>query len=173
MKISKKLIIAIIGILLIVLVLAVAFISGGKDKSDNSSGKNAKETITETATEAEKETKEEKSEISAEKKDETKTEVADETLKQPTFMYFVTNSDLKDAKTKEMLEKLQAEYKEKVTFEIKNVDEDKKLLENFSIVDGNTPTLIMLNAESDISNILFKTNDFDVLKNAIDAVMNN
>ncbi len=99
-------------------------------------------------------------------------ESMENTVVKPTFMYFVTNSDLENGDTKSALEKLQKEYGEKVVFEIKNVDEDKELLENFSIVKGNTPALIMLDTSNDISSILYKTNSYDTLKDAVIKAVN-
>ena len=96
-------------------------------------------------------------------------EKTEETVKKPTFMYFVTNDDLNS----EVIEKLKNEFGEKVTFDIKNVDEDAEVLENFSIVNGNTPALIMLNKDADISNFLFKTKDYETLKKAIEQTLAN
>lgn len=89
------------------------------------------------------------------------------------FMYFVTNSDLDNKTTKDALDKLKKEYGEKVTFDIKNVDEDKTLLENFSIVNGNMPALIMLNGEADITGFLPKTNDYNKLKESVEMALKN
>lgn len=91
-------------------------------------------------------------------------------LDKPIFMYFVTNQDLENPNTKETLERLQAEYKDSVIFEIRNADEDKSLYDNFPI-DGTMPMLIMQKKGGDISNILFKTNDYQSLKAAIDATL--
>lgn len=89
------------------------------------------------------------------------------------FMYFVTNSDLDNKTTKDTLDKLKKEYGEKVTFDIKNVDEDKSLVENFSIVNGNMPALIMLNSAADITGFLPKTNDYNKLKEAVEMALKN
>ena len=92
-----------------------------------------------------------------------------EVVKKPTFMYFVTMADLGDKTTKDSIDKLTEEFGDKVIFDIKNVDEDKKLLDNFPIVKDNTPALIMLKADGDISTFLFKTNEYDKLKSAIET----
>ncbi len=92
-----------------------------------------------------------------------------ETIEKPTFMYFVTKADLEDKATKESIDKLTEEFGSRVIFDIKNVDEDKNLLDNFPIVKDNTPALIMLKSDGDISTFLFKTNEYDKLKSAIEA----
>ncbi|MBE7015651.1 MAG: hypothetical protein E7417_02375 [Ruminococcaceae bacterium] len=91
-------------------------------------------------------------------------------LDKPIFMYFVTNADLENKDTKATLDKLQAEYKDKVIFEIKNADEDKSLYDNFPI-KGSMPMLIMQKKGGDISNFLFSNNNYDELKAAIDATL--
>lgn len=83
----------------------------------------------------------------------------------PTFIYFVTNADSDAEATYNKLEK---EYKKKVRFELRNIDDEPELANNFP-VGGNTPALIMLSPTGDISNILFKTADYDTLKSAIEA----
>ncbi len=89
----------------------------------------------------------------------------------PTFMYFISNNDEGFDAINVMIDKLKAEYGEKVNFDIRNIDDDPELLKNFPIVEGNTPTLIMLNTKNEISNILFKTKNEDELKKAIDAAL--
>lgn len=86
----------------------------------------------------------------------------------PTFMYFVTNDDLTNEDTASVIEKLKDKYSDSVVFEIKNVDEDESLLENFSIVTGKTPALIMLDRAGDIARIEFETNNYGELKDVID-----
>ena len=95
-----------------------------------------------------------------------------EVVNKPRFMYFVSQSDIEDTKVKETIEKLQLEYGQNVIFEIKNIDEDKSLLDNFPIVKDNTPALIMLKSDGDISTFLFKTGEYDKLKEAIEAEVN-
>lgn len=94
-------------------------------------------------------------------------------VNKPRFMYFVTKSDLEDKATKEALRRLEKEFAQYVIFDIKNVDDDKKLLENFSMVRDNTPALIMQGSDGDITTILFKTNDYDKLKAAVEAEIIN
>ncbi len=83
----------------------------------------------------------------------------------PTFMYFVTNED-KDA-TSEMLGELEKKYSKKINFDIKNVDEDPSTLQNFAFVQGNTPALIMLDTNNDISAIVPACKDKEKLEDAI------
>lgn len=92
-----------------------------------------------------------------------------EVVNKPRFMYFVSQADIEDTKVKEAIEKLQLEYGQNVIFEIKNIDEDKSLLDNFPIVKDNTPALIMLKSDGDISTFLFKTSEYDKLKEAIET----
>jgi len=91
-------------------------------------------------------------------------------LDKPIFMYFVTNSDLANKTTKEVIDKLQKEYKDKVIFEIRNADEDPTLYDNFPI-DGAMPMLIMQKKGGDISTFLFSNNDYAQLKAAIDQTL--
>lgn len=89
---------------------------------------------------------------------------AGEVVKKPTFMYFVTTDEEKF--TAEVIKKLEIEFGERVIFDIKNISKDKKLVDSFPVKD-NTPTLIMMDGEGDISEILFKTTDYDKLRTAI------
>ncbi|MBO5060187.1 MAG: hypothetical protein J6C82_04665 [Clostridia bacterium] len=105
---------------------------------------------------------------SMQNEEKTVTSDSGEVVNKPTFMYFVTSSELADKNIKKVLDKLEEEYGSKVIFEIKNVDTDKKLLEDFPVKD-NTPALIMLDSNNDITNIMFKTSEYDKLKVAIDG----
>lgn len=87
----------------------------------------------------------------------------------PTFMYFYTNSE-KEAVTP-IIEELQDDYGKKVTFSLVNVDENPEALENFQLVSGNTPALIMLNTDNDISKFEFKCTDTDTLKADIEEAL--
>ena len=95
----------------------------------------------------------------------------EEKVYKPTFTYFVSAKDAGHDDYMKVLEKLQKEYKDKVVFDIKNIDENPELLNNFEIVKGQTPTLIMLDTNNDISNFLFKNGNYDELKAAIDAAL--
>lgn len=95
----------------------------------------------------------------------------EEKVYKPTFMYFISGKDEGFDATNVMLEELKKEYGDKVNFDIRNIDENPELVNNFPVGDGNTPTLIMLNTKNEISNILFKNKNKNELKAAIDAAM--
>ena len=95
----------------------------------------------------------------------------DEKVYKPTFMYFVSESDSDYEKTNEVVEKLKKEYAGKVEFDIRNVDKNPDVLNNFEIVKGQTPALIMLNTKNDISNFLFQNGNYDDLKATIEAAL--
>ena len=88
----------------------------------------------------------------------------------PTFMYFVSNSDSDFDATQKAVEELQDEYDKKVNFDIINIDENPEATTNFP-VQGNTPMLIMLNTDNDISAMSPQCSDKDKLKAAIDAAL--
>lgn len=91
-------------------------------------------------------------------------------LDKPIFMYFITNSDLENETTASVIKKLQTEYADTVIFEIRNADEEPELYDNFPI-DGAMPMLIMQKKGGDISNFLFSCNDYQQLKDAIEATL--
>lgn len=88
----------------------------------------------------------------------------------PTFMYFVSSKDDGFENTNKMLEELKKEYSDKITFDIRNIDEDPETVKNFP-VEGNTPTLIMLNTKNDICAFLFKCSDKEQLKQEIEKAL--
>lgn len=162
----------------IIVITALALIAvlsfGGCKKSKNSDVKdNGNETKTvEKVNEKETETEikaESGSEAAGENNVEQKAE--EQKVYKPTFMYFVSSKDAGYDDYMKVLDKLQKEYKDTVVFDIKNVDENPEVLQNFEIVKGQTPTLIMLNTKNDISNFLFKNGNYDELKAAIDAAL--
>lgn len=87
----------------------------------------------------------------------------------PTFMYFYTNEEKETVAP--IVDELQKEYEKKVTFSLVNIDENPETLENFELVKGNTPALIMLNADNDISKFEFGCSDKEVLKSDINAAL--
>jgi ABC-type glycerol-3-phosphate transport system substrate-binding protein len=87
----------------------------------------------------------------------------------PTFMYFYTNNDTDVVEP--LVENLKSEYDGKVNFSIINIDENPEALENFSLVSGNTPALIMLNTDNDISNLEFQCTDEETLKADIEEAL--
>lgn len=88
----------------------------------------------------------------------------------PTFMYFVSNSDEGFDETNAMLESLQKEYEGKVNFSIVNIDENPEAAANFPVKD-QTPALIMLNTNNDISAMEFKCSDEQTLTEDIEAAL--
>lgn len=89
----------------------------------------------------------------------------------PTFMYFVANADDNFDATNTMYTELENEYKDKINFQLVNVDENPEALENFSLVKDQTPALIMLDTSNNISAIEFKCSDKDKLKTDIDNAL--
>ena len=159
---NKKIIIALVlGVIIAGSVAAV--IVNKNNAPENIASENIK-------TEDNEAVQEDPSSTAAEKAEATKNEENINGLDKPIFMYFVTNKDLEDKITKETLSDLQEEYKDRVIFEIRNADEDKTLYDNFPI-EGAMPMLIMQKKGGDISNFLFKTNDYQSLKAAIDATL--
>lgn len=103
-------------------------------------------------------------------KTETGTDTSDEVKVTPTFMYFVSNSDPDFDATADMINKLKDEYKDKINFNVINIDENKEAANNFPVQD-NTPALIMLNESNDISAIEFKCSDKSTLTDDIKAAL--
>ena len=179
----------IIALLLVAVMAGAALTSCGKKKSEPESEqivtnetqpeKKAEEKAEEPEVKEEK--KEEKKEAAPEKKEEKKAEEKKSEVKEekkeeekvftPTFMYFISSKDEGFDATNAIIDDLKKEYKGKINFDIKNIDENPELVDNFPVGDGNTPTLIMLNTKNEISNILFKTSDKEKLKQAIEAAM--
>ncbi len=87
----------------------------------------------------------------------------------PTFMYFYTNAEAETVNP--IVEELKDEYGKKVDFNLVNVDENPEALNNFEIVSGNTPALIMLNTNNDISKFEFQCTDKETLKADIEAAL--
>ncbi len=145
---------------------AITEVSGDTTEPEKAEGETAEKVDDAQATDK----KEETTTKSEEKPADTKTEKADAEFT-PTFMYFVTTAD--EERTKETIDKLKKEYEGKVTFDIRNVDKNPEDLENFSVVDGRMPALIMLNTENAISDILSKCEDYDKLKASIEKAFGN
>lgn len=104
------------------------------------------------------------------------TKTADEPEQQaekvtPTFMYFISEKDADFEKTNEMIAELEEKYADEVKFNIINIDTDTEALKNFPLVDGNTPSLIMLNTSNDISAMEFKCSDKGKLEDDIKAAL--
>ncbi|MDD6214651.1 MAG: hypothetical protein PUB42_05665 [Firmicutes bacterium] len=95
-----------------------------------------------------------------------------EEIKKPIFTYYVTSADLKDKEIKACLERLTEEYGTRVVFEIKNVSENRKLLDEYPVKD-RTPALIMQDRNGNVSDILFKTAEYKNLKESLERVLEN
>ena len=93
-------------------------------------------------------------------------------VKKPVFTYYLTSADLKDKKIKACLERLTGEYGTRVVFEIKNVSENKKLLDEYPVKD-RTPALIMQDRNGNVSDILFKTAEYENLKESLERALEN
>lgn len=129
----------------------------------------------ESTTKAEKKTDEKTAEKAAPAEEKTvnqsaeKSEPAEKVT--PTFMYFVSKSDADYAAGLSAVESLKKEYGDKVKFEIADIDEKPELKDNFQLVVGQTPALIMLNTSNDISALEFKCTDTDTLKKDIENAL--
>ena len=89
----------------------------------------------------------------------------------PTFMYFVANADDNFDATNTMYTELENEYKDKINFQLVNVDENPEALENFSLVKDQTPHLLCL-IHQIISRLLnLSASDKDKLKTDIDNAL--
>ncbi len=102
--------------------------------------------------------------------DSASTPAADQKVYTPTFMYFVSAADENYEQTNQMIEELKKAYEGKVNFDIKNVDDDPQIAENYSVT-GMTPALIMLNTKNEISAFEFKCNDKDKLVQDIEKAL--
>ena len=105
----------------------------------------------------------------AKKSDNSSTEVEQKKVT-PTFMYFVSKKDADYDTAMSNVEHLKKKYTDKVNFDIIDVDENPDAKKNFP-VDGQTPTLIMLNTTNDISALEFKCSDEEKLTKAIENAL--
>lgn len=85
--------------------------------------------------------------------------------KTPVFMYFVSESDSDYDTALKVFDELKKEYDGKIEFQLHDITKDKEILERFSIVDGNTPALIMDGKDLGLQ---FKTTDKNVLAGEIE-----
>lgn len=85
--------------------------------------------------------------------------------KTPVFMYFVSESDSDYDAALKVFDELKKEYDGKIEFQLHDITKDKEILERFSIVDGNTPALIMDGKDLGLQ---FKTTDKNVLAGEIE-----
>lgn len=134
MEKKNKLILAVIAVVIVAAVVIAAVCSGSGDKKSNISDTTAAVQATE------------------------EPEVT------PTFVYFVSQNDEGYADTMAVVEKLQAEYDGMINFDIRDYDADPSNAENFEIVVGNTPALIMHDKHNNICAFLFKNADEEALR---------
>ena len=183
---KKKIIIIVAAVVAVIAVVfgilaAGGIITGGNettssivDKVDNN--KKDKGEKAEKDDVKKEENKEEKK--SEEKKDEkTESSVAStdnnpvqEKVK-PTFMYFVSKKDPNYDAAMQAVESLKKSYGDSVVFDIRDVDEEPDVKKNFALVDGQTPALIMLNTENNISTFEFKCSDESKLRADIENAL--
>ena len=183
---KKKIIIIVAAVVAVIAVVfgilaAGGIITGGNettssivDKVDNN--KKDKGEKAEKDDVKKEENKEEKK--SEEKKDEkTESSVAStdnnpvqEKVK-PTFMYFVSKKDPSYDAAMQAVESLKKSYGDSVVFDIRDVDEEPDVKKNFALVDGQTPALIMLNTENNISTFEFKCSDESKLRADIENAL--
>ena len=62
----------------------------------------------------------------------------------PTFVYFVTKEDATTDAFLATVEKLKGEFEGKINFDLRDLDANPEEKENFALVVGNTPAVIML-----------------------------
>ena len=88
--------------------------------------------------------------------------------KTPVFMYFVSESDSDYDAALKVFDELKKEYDGKVEFQLHDITKEKDILERFSLVEGNTPALIMDGKELGLQ---FKTTDKSVLAAEIEKML--
>lgn len=145
MEKKNKIILAIIAVVAIVAIVIAAIVTAKPEDSKSSIVDNNKEVTQKAEVKSETEkTVEKKAENKVEKKAE-KTEVTPEPEKvTPTFVYFVTKEDATTDAFLATVEKLKTEFSGKVNFDLRDLDANPQEKENFALVVGNTPAVIML-----------------------------
>ncbi len=144
---NKKNVIIIVVIAAAVIALIIAVAAGGKDGAKDSGAKDGG---------------------SAQN---AQTQATERTKVTPTFMYFVSAADENHEADLAAVEELKTQYEGRINFDIKDVDAQPELLDNFP-VGGNTPALIMLDIYNDISAIAPKCGDKAALASYIEAALN-
>ena len=168
---KKKKIITIICVIAVIAVVVCVFTLTRKNTQNEGSVQET-QAIGELQKTEEAPASPEAEEVQSQDKEENKgeTDKKEEKVYTPTFMYFVSGSDEGFENTNKIIEELKKEYKGKVNFDVRNIDEDKDAGKNFS-AEGNTPLLIMLNTKNDISAFNPKCSDKDTLKQAIEIAL--
>lgn len=89
----------------------------------------------------------------------------------PTFVYFVSKNDANYDDAMAVVASLEAEYNGRINFDIRDYDADPSIAENFAMVVGNTPALIMLDTHNAPCDFLFKNADEATLKASIEKAL--
>ena len=183
---KKKIIIIVAAVVAVIAVVfgilaAGGIITGGNEKTSSIVDKvdNDKKDKGEKAEKDDVKKEENKEEKKSEEKKDEKTESSvastdnnpvQEKVK-PTFMYFVSKKDPNYDAAMQAVESLKKSYGDSVVFDIRDVDEEPDVKKNFALVDGQTPALIMLNTENNISTFEFKCSDESKLRADIENAL--
>lgn len=183
---KKKIIIIVAAVVAVIAVVfgilaAGGIITGGNEKTSSIVDKvdNDKKDKGEKAEKDDVKKEENKEEKKSEEKKDEKTESSvastdnnpvQEKVK-PTFMYFVSKKDPSYDAAMQAVESLKKSYGDSVVFDIRDVDEEPDVKKNFALVDGQTPALIMLNTENNISTFEFKCSDESKLRADIENAL--
>lgn len=164
---NKKVIIIAVAVFVVVGAILAATLKGNKNNTENIDNTNI--TTTEENASSENNKAEESTETT--KQEETDSaETKEENTKTPVFMYFVSESDANYDEAIKVFEELKKEYEGKIEFDLRNITKNPEILDNFSLVDGNTPTLIMDGKEG-ITGMQFKMTDKATLKAEIEKAL--
>lgn len=145
--------------------------SKGVDESEKDIQEDKKADIS-SEKESEASVENEKNQESSDDSNNTENEVSEEEEEvTPTFMYFVSKKDKGYDKTIKMLDELKKKYGERVNFNIVDIDENPDAVNNFQMVNGNTPYLIMLNTTNDICALKPKISDEKTLTQEIENAL--
>ena len=180
---KKKIIIIVAAVVAVIAVVfgilaAGGIITGGNEKTSSIVDKvdNDKKDKGEKAEKDDVKKEEKKSEEKKDEKTESSSVVSTDnnTVQEkvkPTFMYFVSKKDPNYDAAMQAVESLKKSYGDSVVFDIRDVDEEPDVKKNFALVDGQTPALIMLNTENNISTFEFKCSDESKLRADIENAL--
>lgn len=166
---DKKVIIAI-AVFVVAAAVAAVGIHNAKKTNEGNKPKAIESSVQEEKKTDGTQTENKEDSTANEKETQKDAQKSEEETKTPVFMYFVSEKDSDYDAALKVFEELKKEYSGKIEFDLKNVTKDPKLLENFSLVDGNTPALIMDGKEG-IVGFEFKTTDKEVLKAEIEKAL--
>ena len=89
----------------------------------------------------------------------------------PTFVYFITQEDAPTAEFLTKVEDLKAESGDEINFDLRDLDANPEEKENFALVVGNTPAVIMLDIYNNISSFNLANPSVDDLKATIEKAL--